>query len=191
MKIKFFSFYSMFFLIFSLFQIGCAYAASYGTFTLTNTITQADCSSTLVNQNYSKRWNAKKNKYTINGHVYCKYRIAFMHDGFVDVDNGQEQNYVNAPGVFAQIVFCVAIAGSHDHCTYLGYAYPTGAGHAKLSLQMPSCTYTANNVGGDVTPVNCTTESVAKNVKFVPYNGNNANPSDNEIPAYTPYTPPP
>ena len=180
----------MFFLIFSLFQIGCAYATSYGTFTLSNNILQGKCTSALTTADPSDANNLDSGE----DHAYCKYQIAFMHDDFVDVDNGQEQNYVNAPGVFAQIVFCVAIGtygGSSKpayHCAYVGYVYPTANGSTKLKLQMPSCTYTQNSNGYDLTPTNCTgvvTQDITEGITFVPYNGSNANPAS--VPAYTPY----
>ena len=176
MKIKFFSFYSMFFLIFSLFQIGCAYATSYGTFTLKNNISQKKCTSALTTADPSNANNA-----------YCKYQIAFMHDSFVDVNNGQEQSYVNAPGVFAQIVFCVASGSAKPtyHCTYVGYIYPTAEGSTTLNLEMPSCTYTRSN-GSDLTQTNCTgvVEKIDEPLKFAQYPEHNANPSS--VPAYTP-----
>src|SRR3990167_4006835 len=118
--------------------------------------------------------------------TYCKWRIAFMNHEFANVDEGQKQNYANASGVYAQIVYCsMAGASSFNHdqgydkyCGYMGYVYPTGPGQATFTLQNPTCTYKSHNEGDNynfaylITPVSCKMNFGAQsNVIFVPANG--------------------
>ena len=111
--------------------------------------------------------------------TYCKWRIAFMNHEFANVDEGQKQNYANASGVYAQIVYCtIGTTGNsgynyNENCHYMGYVYPTGPGQATFTLQNPSCKYafvpTNTNL---IIATSCRMNFGAKsNVTFVPANG--------------------